>query len=642
MGYIESIKFNENLRGYKSNKDIDVLYNISKLNIFVGGNNSGKSRFLRSIFNDKKFTFNLQHKKIDEYNKLIDSMSNEITRAFIGENVLGIGGIHISSSLEKIENFSEQGEYLYEFKNMIDSLLSVNEKSTETVNVGVGSINCNKDKLVSNLNNIGKKYLELFNKKGLNNFLKKRNFIRIYIPILRGLRNLNSKEDYLKERTKNDYFKNESEVNIFTGQNLYNDVLNLLCGDYKDRIHLREFEDFLGENFFDGKTISLIPKIKSDVLHVKIGEEKEYPIHELGDGIQSIIILTFNLYANKGKDVLFFIEEPELYLHPGLQRKLIDVFLSEEFDTYQYFITSHSNHLLDLSLDTNGISVYKFKKEISNSIPEDKEKEIEAEFSIENVKNDDMSLLQELGVNSSSIFLSNCIIWVEGITDRLYIRKYLEIYQNEKFKNGEIKKIYLEDLHYSFLEYSGGNITHWDFLDDTDGDLSSMKHSRICTRMFLLADSDGYNDSKDGAKRERLNKLRDYFKEKFYCLEAKEIENILKPNVIKKVVTMFKYGKDNKDAELFNKVCFSESEYKNENIGEFIDNKIDEQIDIEKVNDEKFNYERKKTFKKGNTVSDKVKFCKYAIENIKTLDDMSDEAKEICEKIYKFIEESNI
>ena len=583
-----------------------------------------------------------ESKKIDEYNKLIDSMSNEIKRAFIEENLLGLGNIHISSNLQKIEKVSEQFEYLDEFKNMIDALLSVNEKSSETVNVLVGSINYNKDKLVSNLNKIGKKYLELFNKKGLNNFLRKRNFIRIYIPILRGLRNLNPQEDYLKERTKNDYFKNESEVNIFTGQNLYNDVLNLLCGDYKDRINLREFEDFLGENFFDGKTISLIPKIKSDVLHVKIGEEKEYPIHELGDGIQSIIILTFNLYANKGKDVLFFIEEPELYLHPGLQRKLIDVFLSDEFDTYQYFITSHSNHLLDLSLDTNGISVYKFKKEISNNIPEDKEKEIEAEFSIENVKNDDMSLLEELGVNSSSIFLSNCIIWVEGITDRLYIRKYLEIYQNEKFKNGEIKKIYLEDLHYSFLEYSGGNITHWDFLDNTEGDLASMKHSKICTRMFLIADSDGYDDSKDGAKRERLNKLRDYFKEKFYCLEVKEIENILKPNVIKNVVTMFKYGKENKDAELFNEVCFSESEYKDENIGKFIDNKIDEQINIKKANDEKFNYERKKTFKKGNTVSDKVKFCKYAIENIKTLDDMSDEAKEICEKIYKFIEESNI
>ncbi|MGU8942204.1 AAA family ATPase [Clostridium perfringens] len=641
MGYIESIKFNENLRGYKNDSDSDVLYNISKLNIFIGGNNSGKSRFLRSIFNDKNLIFNLNHKKICEFNDLIDGLNNDIANSF-RDSIVAIGNIDKRSNLEKIENITEESKVLRVFNNKIKELSKVNENATITHNsYSVTGVNSVSD-IVEKLKSVGVKYSEELSKRKLEDFFMPRSFKRIYIPTLRGLRILDNSEDCLKERTKNDYFKDESELNIFTGQNLYNDVLNLLCGDYKDRIHLREFEDFLGENFFDGKTISLIPKIKSDVLHVKIGEEKEYPIHELGDGIQSIIILTFNLYANKGKDVLFFIEEPELYLHPGLQRKLIDVFLSEEFDTYQYFITSHSNHLLDLSLDTNGISVYKFKKEISNSIPEDKEKEIEAEFSIENVKNDDMSLLEELGVNSSSIFLSNCTIWVEGITDRLYIRKYLEIYQNEKFKNGEIKKIYLEDLHYSFLEYSGGNITHWDFLDNTEGDLASMKHSKICTRMFLLADSDGYNDSKEGAKRERLNKLRDYFKEKFYCLEAKEIENILKPNVIKNVVTMFKYGKENKDAELFNKVYFSESEYKYENIGEFIDNKIDKQIDIEKSNDEKFNYERKKTFKKGNTVSDKVKFCKYAIENIKTLDDMSDEAKEICEKIYKFIEESNI
>ncbi|EJT6499438.1 ATP-binding protein [Clostridium perfringens] len=647
MGYIESIKFNESLRGYKNDSDSDVLYNISKLNIFIGGNNSGKSRFLRSIFNDKNLIFNLNHKKICEFNDLIDGLNNDIANSF-RDSIVAIGNIDKRSNLEKIENITEESEVLRVFNNKIKELSKVNENATITHNsYSVTGVNSISD-IVEKLKSVGVKYSEELSKRKLEDFFMPRSFKRIYIPILRGLRILDNSEDCLKERTKNDYFKNESEVNIFTGQNLYNDVLNLLCGDYKDRIHLREFEDFLGENFFDGKTISLIPKIKSDVLYVKIGEEKEYPIHELGDGIQSIIILTFNLYANKGKDVLFFIEEPELYLHPGLQRKLIDVFLSEEFDTYQYFITSHSNHLLDLSLDTNGISVYKFKKEISNNIPADKEKEIEAEFSIENVKNDDMSLLEELGVNSSSIFLSNCTIWVEGITDRLYIRKYLEIYQNEKFKNGEIKKIYLEDLHYSFLEYSGGNITHWDFLDNTEGDLASMKHSKICRNMMLIADSDGYKDDKDGKKRKRIEELEAYLGDRFYCLKAKEIENILTPDIIKKSIKKLKDGRvkddlKDRDSELLDKCDFNIEDYKGINLGSFIDEKISEQLDIEKKEHSGFdNYEKRKKFASGSTINYKVKFCKYAIENIKTLDDMSDEAKEICEKIYKFIEESNI
>lgn len=637
MGYIESIKIKESLNNYISNNS-DILNNISKLNIFVGGNNSGKSRFLREVFSDSDLTYNINHEKIIEYNDLIKNLNNEIKACFNG-GITGIESISSKSNLfTELKCLNKESNVLEEFNEKINTLLSFDEnKEYSYTSSSVGVVIYEKKEIIKNLREIGERYNNEFKQKKLDKFFKKRELDKIYIPILRGLRSLGSERDLFKERTINDYFEENSETKIFTGQHLYDDVLKLLCGDYKDRVHLREFELFLGDNFFDGKNISLIPKIKSDVLYVKIGDEKEYPIYELGDGIQSIIILTFNLYANKGKNMLFFIEEPELYLHPGLQRKLLEVFLSDEFDTYQYFVTSHSNHLLDLSLDIDDISVYKFMKNMS--VEGDEEKQ--ATFSIENVKNDDVSLLEILGVNNSSIFLSNCTIWVEGITDRLYIRKYLEIYQNEKFKNEEIEKIYLEDLHYSFLEYSGGNITHWDFLDDTDGDLSSMKHSRICTSMFLLADSDGYNDYKEGVKRERLNKLSDYFKEKFYCLKAKEIENILKPNVIKNVVTMFKYGKENKDAELFNKVDFSENEYKNKNIGEFIDNKIDEQIDIEKVNDEKFDYERKKTFKKGSTVSDKVKFCKYSIENIKTLDDMSEEAIEICEKLYNFIKENN-
>lgn len=641
MGYIQSIKFNGDLREYSSNniEKKDILDNLSKLNIFVGGNNSGKSRFLRSICNDSNLMYTLNSEKMFEYNKMVDNFNVDLKK-FFNDDISKIGNIYPDSKLEKIEWLTEKDEYLRLFHKRMEDFKNLNENEERELKNGLNLVGQNIKIRNTNLKSIGEKYLNQFNEKGFDDFLKKRTFKRVYIPVLRGLRNIGSKDDLFKERTKKDYFKYDSEINIFTGQDLYNDVLNLLCGDYKDRVHLREFEEFLGKNFFDGESVSLIPKINSDVLHVKIGEEKQYAIHELGDGIQSIIILTFNLYANKGKDILFFIEEPELYLHPGLQRKLIEVFLSEEFNTYQYFITSHSNHLLDLSLDTNGISVYKFTKKV----PFEGDEEKQAEFLIDNVKNDDISLLEELGVNNSSIFLSNCTIWVEGITDRLYIRKYLEVYKKEMAKNG--KKIYLEDLNYSFLEYSGGNITHWDFLDDTEGELASMKHNRICTNMFLITDSDGYIDSKNGVKRERLEKLNDYFEEKFYCLKAKEIENILTPNIIKKSVRMLKDGRvtdpsKDRDFELFDKSNFNEEDYRSINIGEFIDEKINEQINIEKSKDSSFNYEKRKTFKDGNTIRYKVKFCKCAIENIKTLGDMSNEAKIMCEKIYEFIKRCN-
>jgi len=630
--------FNNELKSYKIYGEVEtIISNLSKINIFVGSNNSGKSRFLRNILTDKKLKFNFGVDELVMYNNLIKRANKEISAAFDGTPITEVGGIKCIDSLIKIEHL-EEGDNSQLFLQLMDNLKSVSKK--DIYSITGHSTNYNIESICEILNSIPDKYIKEFEDKKLNSYLDEKKFKRIYIPTLRGLRRLNTEEDLFEKRTYVDYFSN-SEIEIFTGQNLYKEVLELLCGDFKSRKHLREFEEFLGSVFFEGKTLNLIPKIDSDVLYVKIGEEKEYPIYNLGDGIQSIIILTFKLFANKGMNMLFFIEEPELYLHPGLERKMIETFLNDDFSTYQYFMTTHSNHLLDLTLDLSNISIYKFHKEINSNggLEED------AIFSIENVNDGDTSVLQSLGVNNSSIFLSNCTIWVEGITDRLYIRKFLSIYQKVKFDNKE-SKIYSEDIHYSFLEYSGGNITHWDFLDSGEGMLAPMKHNKICNRIFLIADSDGYNTIKKGMKSQRLETLENYFGEKFYCFKAKEIENILIPKIIKSTVfklndRRIKDPEKEQDGKLFNEVQFSIEDYKQINLGEFINDKINEIIELKAKDDINFIYKRKKDFQKGNSINKKIEFCKYAIEDITTLSDMSNDAVELCEKIYDFIKENN-
>ena len=87
-------------------------------------------------------------------------------------------------------------------------------------------------------------------------------------------------------------------------------------------------------------------------------------------------------------------------------------------------------------------------------------------------------LLDSLGVRNSSVFLSNCTIWVEGITDRKYIKKYLDLYLKEK---GLLNR-YQENLHYSFLEYAGSNIEHFSFSEE--GNAEKMKSQAISNRIF--------------------------------------------------------------------------------------------------------------------------------------------------------------
>ena len=89
------------------------------------------------------------------------------------------------------------------------------------------------------------------------------------------------------------------------------------------------------------------------MLFIKIGND-ERPIYDWGDGTQQLIIILFSLFIHKDeKDSLFFIEEPEIYLHPGILRKFIEVINSDVFPNHQYFITTHSNIVLDTSADSD-------------------------------------------------------------------------------------------------------------------------------------------------------------------------------------------------------------------------------------------------------------------------------------------------
>lgn len=446
-------------------------------------------------------------------------------------------------------------------------------------------------------------------------------FQRIYIPTLRGLRKIDAQknEDLYLERTLIDYFSNDDGSypqldNIFTGLTFYEDIKKLLLGPQSDLEIVSTYEEFLSKNFFEGKIINLIPRHDDDVVHVRI-DNVERPIHQLGDGIQAIIVLTYPLFLNKDKNLLAFIEEPEHFLHPGFQRVFIETLLKPEFSKFQYFITTHSNHLLDITLDVDNVSVYTFNKKNEDS----------SSFQIENIDNDNIEILSLIGARNSSVFLTNCTIWVEGITDRIYLRKYLELFQ----KNQEI--YYQEDLHYSFVEYGGGNITHWSFLESKDKDVENIIVDRMCGISFLVTDNDGAGYNKDGsvpspskqtAKYLRHKELEKKLGERYYLLESREIENLLPPEVIENVIR--DYEKNNTDLDFKNLTL---SKYQKSKLGKYLDDKI-------------IGKKRKYSTDSG-TIKDKVVFAKKAVSHISDFNQLTTEAKKLTEKIYYFIKENN-
>lgn len=352
----------------------------------------------------------------------------------------------------------------------------------------------------------------------------------VYIPVLRtavALKEANTSNtaDYLAQSVSVNYGLDSSDgkVEVFTGNLLYWTIQEERSGDIQNLKRLGEFERFLGKTFFEGVSIELVPLSEKDGAgrHLAlsfIDQEVQRRFHDIGDGIQAIIILMYRLFTAESRTWIF-IEEPEQGLHPGLQRIFLETLTQhpvlQEKDL-RIFLSTHSNHMLGMALSEleEDVSVFAFQRWTN---PE--------RFQIRPIHNRQQNLLTLLGVTNSSVFLANCGIWVEGITDRKYLRAYLSAYlQSDKFKT-EYNFVPQEDIHYAFFEYAGSNLVHYLFEseDGASSDHAEQIRARfLCNRIFLLADQ-------DKNKEEKHARLKACQSESFryYVTPGIEVENLI-------------------------------------------------------------------------------------------------------------------
>ena len=636
MSIIKDLKIENDDYTIINSPNEDWLMNLSRINIFVGANNTGKSRFMRSLFyvdkdyslkflpNDPQFdTFLKQSeefkKSINKRNGLLDSQDQRRAKS------------NILKSLHDIEFIEEA---INPWPDLIRIYSNIDNDS--------------KKQPMSYEHECNEIFNKFFNEIEIDDNLFRYNFYRIYIPSLRGLipllpsgfKSEEQTNDLYAERIKNDYFPDERNIiidvndflkkddedgprvldlkdllennkyyskhSIITGLQFYDSVKNYLLGDLEQREMISEYEKYLSKTFFDGKEVALIPKVKDDVLTIKIGDEKERPIYNLGDGIQSIILITLPLFLyldlskRQNANVLVFIEEPEIGLHPSLQRTLIETLLDSRFENFQFFFTTHSNHFLDIQFENRDISIYSFDKSING------EESPINEFIVEKVDFNHFPTLEKLCALPSSVLASNCTLLVEGSYDIVHYDFYLKLYQ-EKLKNeNPNERIFKKGIHYSFLR-GGGKETL-----KTVKEFNSIEKERIYT--ILDFDSEGESE-----KNKALFNDMNYANYKI--LNVKEVENLISKGVLLKILNSLREIRSLGIIE-----DFDEKEYQKSNFYKFIKDKI--------ISDEiPDNFFNKDTLKE--------RFCYKEPEFTDNYDDLSDAAKEVTEGIYEFIKKNN-
>lgn len=82
---------------------------------------------------------------------------------------------------------------------------------------------------------------------------------------------------------------------------------------------------------------------KTATFVLRDSEDIQIPLSSIGTGYEMIFSLIYSYYLAKqnNKKIILLIDEPELHLHPSIQKKFVDFLLEISSDS-QVIITSHS------------------------------------------------------------------------------------------------------------------------------------------------------------------------------------------------------------------------------------------------------------------------------------------------------------
>ena len=248
-------------------------------------------------------------------------------------------------------------------------------------------------------------------------------------------------------------------------------------------------------------------------IHLEEEHKGSVPLSQSGSGLKTIIIVLIHLllvpHVEK-KDLSEFIfgcEELENNLHPALLRRLLNYLFQHAINhNTTFFLTTHSNVAID-----------QFSRNDQAQIVHVTHDGTRANCRTVHTYIDNSGLLDDLDVRASDLLQANCIIWVEGPSDRIYLNRWVALWSNGKLTEG---------LHYQCVFYGGRLLAHlYATEDDAHSGVSLLRANRNCC---ILIDSD------KRTQQSRLNETKRRIVDEVesicglaWVTKGKEIENYL-------------------------------------------------------------------------------------------------------------------